>query len=141
METLESFIGEPKVIRPPLVIASPEPDPEKEPEVRVSYPASWVKRDISTTQEIGEFIIDHLNRNTESFQGRWLVWSGTDRDLERGKLVFEVQSCSADAYRARRRQAVITIKLPREPWWVRFFRSAGSFLLRVSRREEKQCCA
>jgi hypothetical protein len=135
-ETLESYIGVEPEKHPLLVIADPEPDEPAEHQLGY-LPPTTVTEKPSQIQEIGEFIIEALNKRLDGFDGNWLVWRGMKREkdaLAKGKLIFEIQQHARDAYTRGLPRATITIKLPRPPLKgriVKFFKSLRSSSLEV----------
>jgi hypothetical protein len=144
MDTLASFIGELKVTLEPLVVSGPDGAPPVEPEVPYNSvwrgaPGVMSEQKASVTQEIGEFLIDRLNRQQEPFQGQWLIWRGSPKDLAAGKLKFEIHRTWSDQFYTLNEMAYITIKMPKKPWWTRLASYVRTKLHREP-VEETTCC-
>jgi len=105
METLANYLNDDRVPEP-LVIASPES--EVSPPRTVSpAPAIEVPREVPFLEDVGEFIVDQLNRRQTPFGDVWLIHE-KDGELEKkGKFQFTLQRKHHDQHRPKELDRVV----------------------------------
>jgi len=143
-ETLEQYLGVPDEKLEPLVksFGCDVIDPE-EPMYRSQWNAQPAPK-LPMVREVGEFIVDQLNRCREPFSGQWLICKNTQSDEKKCRIVLELQKTWADAYgKTPHDRVIISIRVRKARRWAFLIRREWGLLchrisLRFSREETLQ---